>query len=173
MGREIRRVPEGWEHPRYTKYDAVPRWSLSNGYGTSEGEYRPLHDSDFASEMADWQTRWQACDTPEKRAEFLEDEGGPPRPEYHRPEWKDGEATHYQYYETVSEGTPLSPPMPSLEALAEWLSAHQDFWGKGPLTREQADAFCRSGWAPSFVFTPQTGLVSGVEFIAKDKDAAT
>jgi len=163
MGREIRRVPEGWEHPRYTKDNAVRRW----GGTTSEGEYRPLYDSDFHSAMSEWLTSWGACDTPEKRTAYLADEGGPPSPEYHRPEWSDEERTHFQMYETVSEGTPLTPPMPSLDALAEWLSTNCDFWDKGPLTREQAKAFCRSGWTPSFVFTPETGLLSGIEAIAK------
>ena len=171
MGREIRRVPEGWEHPRYTHYDAMPRYRPGIFDATSEGEYRPVLDHDFASYMAEWLTGWTACDTPEKRAAYLEDEGGPPDPEYCHPEWVDAELTHFQMYETVSEGTPLSPPMPSLEALADWLVENKDFCGQGPRTREQADAFCRSGWAPSFVFTPRTGLLDGIEALtALDKE---
>lgn len=33
--------------------------------------------------------------------------------------------THFQYYETVSEGTPVSPIFASQEALARWLVAHE------------------------------------------------
>lgn len=41
------------------------------------------------------------------------------------PHWKDGEATHYQMYETNSSGTPLSPVMASPENLAHWLVENQ------------------------------------------------
>ena len=34
--------------------------------------------------------------------------------------------THFQYYETVSEGTPISPIFASQEALAHWLVNHEN-----------------------------------------------
>lgn len=54
MGREIRRVPPRWEHPRYTREDA-PRDSLV-------GEYRPCFDKDYATASREWIegfTAWQ------------------------------------------------------------------------------------------------------------------
>lgn len=37
------------------------------------------------------------------------------------PHWKNGEATHYQMYETTTAGTPISPVMETPEKLARWL----------------------------------------------------
>ena len=154
MGREIRRVPEGWEHPRYT-HENVPV-----GLSSRIGGYMPLLDEPFTEAMREWVDAWEAwergerpdyCSDKNRDMDFWEWDGGPPDPGYHRPQWSDDEATHFQYYETVSEGTPLSPPMPSLEALADWLCSNLDEWGKGPMSREAAEAFCKSGWAPSMV----------------------
>lgn len=52
--------------------------------------------------------------------------------------------TAYQVYENVSEGTPVSPDFPTLEALNAWLT-------KQGLSPEQAQAFVEDGHAPSFV----------------------
>jgi len=170
MGREIRRVPEGWEHPKYTEEDQ--RFGEPSRTG-----YKPLYDESFTKAMREWILAWEAWERGERPdyfdpadypngIAFWQWHGGPPRSEYYRPEWTEAECTHFQMYETVSEGTPLTPPLPSLEALAEWLSTNADYYGHGPLTRAQADAFCRSGWTPSFVFTPATGLRPGIEAVA-------
>lgn len=68
-----------------------------------------------------------------------------------RPDWPAGAATWYQAYETVSEGTPISPPFATEDELIEWLSTHADFWNQGPRTWESAVRFVRGGWAPSAV----------------------
>lgn len=178
MGREIRRVPEGWEHPRHTEEDTP--YYLRDRIGT----YRPLYDQSFREAMAVWWEEYQAWERGERPCyfdvtnypdgiEFCEWHGPPPDPQYHRPDWPEDICTHFQLYETVSEGTPLSPPMPSPDALADWLATHKDFWGKGPLTPEQAGAFCRVGWAPSFVISPETGVVSGIEAVAAMETRAT
>lgn len=36
------------------------------------------------------------------------------------PSWPDAERTHFQMYETCSEGTPISPVLESPEAVARW-----------------------------------------------------
>lgn len=46
MGREIRKVVPGWEHPRYTEEDA-PR-------SDRVGDYRPLYDQDYESAANEW-----------------------------------------------------------------------------------------------------------------------
>jgi hypothetical protein len=38
------------------------------------------------------------------------------------PQWTEAEATHFQMYENITEGTPMSPVMDSPEALAQWLA---------------------------------------------------
>ena len=87
----------------------------------------------------------------------------PPNPECHRPKWKDGEATWFQVYETVSEGTPVTPPFATKAELVEYLVANGDFWdqkrreegGSGmpcePWNREAAEQFVNDAWAPSMI----------------------
>lgn len=66
-------------------------------------------------------------------------------------------ATWFQVYETVSEGTPVTPPFATKDELVDYLSTRGDFWdqdrGDGPWKRERAEAFVRSGFAPSLVVT--------------------
>lgn len=162
MGREIRRVPPGWEHPRFTEDDAP--------HPVRVGAYRPCFDKTFPEAMRAWIAKWDAWERGERPEyfdaanypdgiEFWEWDGGPPRPEWYRPAFKE-EATWCQVYETVSEGTPISPPLPTLEAVADYLVENGAGWG--PMTREQAEAFCRSAWAPSFVVRAD-GIRPGVE----------
>ena len=60
------------------------------------------------------------------------------------------EATAYQMYETVSEGTPLTPPCESKGAVVNYLVEHGDFWGN-TWTRSAAERFVQDEWAPSAV----------------------
>jgi hypothetical protein len=105
MGREVRRVPSGWEHPK-----------------DASGTYTPLD-----------------C-----------------------PPWTAEDATHFQLYETVTEGTPLSPVFATTAELVEHLVTHGDGWDR-PVSRAAAEAFVRTGWVPSMVFVPGRGVVTGVE----------
>lgn len=71
--------------------------------------------------------------------------GDYPDREYYRPNWPEETMTHYQMYETVSEGTPLSPVFPTKEALGEWLRIREGY------SQEAVDAFLEYESAPSFV----------------------
>jgi hypothetical protein len=55
-----------------------------------------------------------------------------------------------------------------LDELAEYLAEYGDFWddrrGNGGWGIERANAFCKSGWAPSFIMSENTGLVEGKLF---------
>lgn len=153
MGREIRRVIPNWEHPRYTAEDAP--------FHDRIGAYKPLLDESYAAAKRDWLeglAKWEAGERPsywtagEHSEEFWEWDGQPPQRGDFRPDWPEGSATWFQFYETVSEGTPLSPPFATENELIEWLSTHADFWGHGPRSRESAERMVRSGWAPSAVF---------------------
>lgn len=76
----------------------------------------------------------------------------------------------WQLWETVSEGSPISPVFHSAEELAYWMSSSDYVWGA---TKTDADRpsyetalnFVTAGWAPTFVATPQTGVMSGVEWV--------
>jgi hypothetical protein len=69
----------------------------------------------------------------------------------------------WQLWETVSEGSPISPVFATADGLAAWMSGPER--GRDWLTPEAAARFVSEGWAPTLVSTPETGLVSGAEYI--------
>lgn len=173
MGREIRRVPANWEHPQ--KY--FPNYIL----GVQEIGYIPMYDNDADTAFSEWlkeYDKWIAAGHDEAIDKYGSGEypknqpyisfckwnGPPPDPERYRPKWEDGHATWYQVYETVSEGTPVTPPFETKEDLIDYLVSNGDFWDQkrrkegrsslpcGPWTRKQAEQFVYGmGWAPSIV----------------------
>ena len=77
----------------------------------------------------------------------------------------------YQMWETVSEGSPISPVFATPEKLAEWLAEHgESGCGGGRHTREQWLKMIVSGWAPSLAVSA-AGVESGVEFVARTSES--
>lgn len=147
MGREIRRVPSDWQHPLLADQD---RYFSKNGWDwTGLGRhFQPLFDEDYETALQQWwdeRQQWQAG-THEYQSDSTYEEfaGRSPDPDFYRPAWTDEERTHFQVYETVSEGTPISPVFASREEIADWL-VEQGY------SREAAAAFAETGWAPSAV----------------------
>jgi hypothetical protein len=149
MGREIRRVPANWDHPKQE--------------GQYDGRLQPMFDETFEKAAADWKAefaKWEAgerpsyCSEDSVALEYWEWNGGPPDRAYYRP-WKDEDATWFQVWETVSEGTPVTPPFETKEALIDYLAIEGDFWdqrrGDGPWRRDAATRFVNAGWAPSLI----------------------
>jgi hypothetical protein len=176
MGREIRRVPPNWRHPK--------RNPDRNPYRHTG--LQPMYDCTFERRFAEWLEdfdRIRAGDLtdiqrevyPRGLADWLCDEGQPIDPDYYRP-WKDEEATWFQLWETVSEGTPVSPPFATKEELADHLAEHGDGgWGAsrpGGWGKERAYAFVMGdGWAPSMVLVGGQ-MMSGVEFVTTQPKGA-
>ena len=155
--------------------------------------YQPMYDNPFAETMREWIARWDKweagerpdyCDEEGKKLPFWEWDGAPPRPEYYRPDWPEGTATWYQVYETVSEGTPVTPPFETQQELVDYLVANGDFWDQkrredprsvfsmpcDPWPRKAAERFVfGTGWAPSLV-VDNGKVMSGVEFVTQDAD---
>lgn len=80
------------------------------------------------------------------------------------------EGEGWQLWETVSEGSPISPVFRSAEELAYWMSSPAYVWGATKTdddrpTYEAALRFITAGWAPSFASSPQAGVISGVEWV--------
>lgn len=147
MGREIRRVPPNWEHPR-----------------EADGHYLPLYDESFESATKRWKGEYEQWEQGGRQAykdesgediEYWEYNNNPPDRDYYRPHWEESERTWYQVYQTVSEGSPVTPPFATKEELIDYLVANGDFWdqrrGVGGWTRENAESFVGRGWAPSLV----------------------
>jgi hypothetical protein len=153
MGREIRRVPPDWEHPVYTA-DTAPRRDWI-------GHHIPLYDRSYREAAEEWMAGYQAWQNHthrdwEKfhdRYPYFWDWDSPPNQEHYREEeWTPEEATAYQMYETVSEGTPVSPVFETTDQLWAWLVNEKGY------SHAAADAFIRDGWAPSMVvFNPGDG----------------
>lgn len=154
MGREIRRLPPNWEHPK-----------------RSDGSYQPMYDSNYIEECEEWlkglyefeeKKKLGALDA--KCQYYWEYWGGFPDEEYYH-SYKAEDATWFQLYETVSEGTPLTPPFATEDELIDYLVEHGDFWYKKPFEREVAEKFVkRDQWAPSMIFDKSTGtMYSGIE----------
>lgn len=61
----------------------------------------------------------------------------------------------WQVWETVSEGSPITPVFPTADALIDHLATVGTVWdqrgGSGGWRRAAAESFVRSGWAPSMV----------------------
>lgn len=147
MGREIRKVPKGWEHPK-----------------DEQGEYKSMHDEYFEDAFNEWEQNrldWIAGKNEDQKrnnygttnAEYIEWAGTSPDPEYYRSvKWTEEEACCFQMYQTVSEGTPVSPVFETLQGLEDWLVEQGH-------SRKAAKGFCESGSAPSFIMNSATGEI--------------
>lgn len=70
----------------------------------------------------------------------------------------------WQMWETTSEGSPISPVCDTPEALARWLTDNEaSTFGPMTATYGQWLAMIGQGSAPSMIFSPETGMISGVE----------
>lgn len=176
MGREIRRVPPNWQHPKKDFFNFRK--------GFSEERYQPMYDRPFAPVMREWFQSWESwergerpehCREDDKNLAYWEWDCGPPDPLYYQPEWKPEEMTWYQVYETVTQGTPVTPAFATPEELIDYLATHGDFWDQlrvregrreGPAAwgKPAAEQFVRRGFAFSLmvkdgqVFEPRDGL---------------
>jgi hypothetical protein len=160
MGREVRRVPPNWQHPE-----------SEDRYGRKR--LQPMFDDHIGKRFAEWLADFDRIRRDDLKdierecyplglADWLQDEGRPPDPAYYRP-WKDEEATWFQVWETVSEGTPVTPPFATKAELVDYLVANGDFWDQkrraegdsimncAPWQRASAEQFVNTGWAPTFI----------------------
>ncbi len=144
MGREVRRVPADWDHPK--KYGRDSLEPLYDGYGEALEEFRANIEKTGLGKALDYH-------------------GGGPVSESYMPGWPEAERTHFQMYEDTTEGTPISPPMPDPESLARWLVENNaSAFGGRTASYDHWLVMARSGWAPSMVMTDGK-IISGVEAI--------
>lgn len=77
------------------------------------------------------------------------------------------EGEGWQLWETVSEGSPISPVFATDVDLAQWCTENK-CTVNGPMRSfDAALAFVRSGWAPSFMASPETGVVDGMTWVGE------
>jgi hypothetical protein len=108
MGTEIRMVPENWEHPKDKLGHYIPL------YGISYEEAANKWIDRFNSFKPDFFCKyyWEYCDVPleEEHVKYTKDQQS----------W-------YQVYENISEGTPITPPFETKEALINYLYSCGDY----------------------------------------------
>jgi len=131
MGREVRRVPADWQHP---KNDA--------------GRFIPLFPGeDYECRM----TEFQADAAAYGLAYAMEVHGAISKADY-MPNWTEEERTHLMMYENTSEGTPISPAFKTPEELALWLVDNKaSAFGYDIASYEAWLKVARGGWATSMV----------------------
>jgi len=141
MSREIRKVAVDWKHPKDDQGNYVPCF-----------EYFPYEDEISEGLRDGW----------------LDDEP----PNYGccvMPSWSDSERSHYQMYETTSEGTPIGPVLESPEAVAHWcVDNSASAMGGRTASYEAWLRVARGGSAPTMMSGPESDgeLISGVEYEA-------
>lgn len=155
MGREIRKVPPNWDHPR------------TNHYG--DNRYKPLCDSYYPQVSQEWVEEFIKFEDEKKSGKIEGHYGCKYYWEYnHAPDedmcvpYEEKDCTWIQVYETVSEGTPVTPPFATPEELIDYLIENGDFWYQQSIgtsserfyskpSRIAAENFVREGYAPSMM----------------------
>lgn len=174
-------VPPNWEHPKKEKYNYIT--------GQSEMRYQPMHDHSYTQSMDEWiegYLQWKKGEHPDQLSglasgheKYADWAGNPPDADDYHPEWKDEERIWFQVYETVSEGTPVTPPFATREELVEYLVANGDYWDQQrrkegnsfmncePWSREAATKFVfGAGWAPTAIIS-NGEMMTGVEYLGE------
>ena len=153
MGREVRRVPADWQHPRYEGWEA--RQGLKPLFDGDD--YQSAHDG-FVAKLNE--EGLQAAIDYYGRAPDIND---------YMPQWAPEERTHLMMYENTTEGTPISPAFETPEELARWLADNEaSAFGGMTATYEQWLAVARGGWAPSAVIAGGE-MKSGVAALADEQ----
>lgn len=146
MGREVRKVPADWQHPK----------------NETTGYYRPLIGTSYAAAAAEF----LAMVNEKGLQEAVDYFGQAPDQNDYMPDWPDAERTHLMMYEDTSEGTPISPAFLTPEELARWLAdTGASAFGRSTATYEQWLKTCRGAWAPSMVIADGQ-MMNGIEFAA-------
>ena len=139
MGREVRRVPADWQHPK----EQVPDWHTGR---MKEKFWRPSYADEESRALAYEQFKRQR----------------PHRDDY-MPNWPKSERTHFMMYEDTSEGTPISPAFATPEELAQWLAdTGASAFGSSTETYDGWLRVAKGGWAPSAIYTPESGFKNGI-----------
>ena len=145
MSREARRVSANWEHPKNEKGHYIPHY-----------EHFPYNDEEIKEGLSEG---WLKNEPPNYGCNVMQ-------------QWPKSERTHYQMYESTTEGTPISPVMESPEVLARWLTDNKA--SAGPYATATYDEWLAmikaSSSVGSFVGNRATGeIMSGVEAVSRLK----
>jgi hypothetical protein len=168
MGREVRKVPANWEHPKDSNGKFIP---LMDDFHRCEYEWYRGYFYWANGMIWDYGKKTfiprRETTANETYAEYC---GERPKQEDYMPDWPEKERTHYQMYEDCTEGTPISPVMETPEKLAHWLADNNaSAFGNMTATYDQWLAMIKAKSAPSMILTNHgdgtATMQSGVEAI--------
>lgn len=135
MGREVRNVPADWKHPK-----------------NASGFFVPLFDG-WAKRCAD-KAAWEDGSHPNRpmfRDLTWEEFAGDRKPEQYMPDWPEDQRTHFQLYETTTEGTPVSPVFATMEALIDYAAEHCTVFADMKTSREEWGRMLGAGFVAARV----------------------
>lgn len=161
MGREVRKVPAGWQHPKHNgRYVSLYDGEKYNRRLLRWDEEHAKWEEGF---RADFSGGWTPLDMDEFSMSYAEWAGERLDARDYMPVWTQDEATHYMMYETCSEGTPISPAFATPEELAHWLAdTGASAFGNMTADYEHWLRVAKGGFAPSAIMDSDGTIQSGV-----------
>ena len=155
MGREVRRVPPDWQHPKEWRWDHR---------GNRVERYKPLFPGEnyqsrvdeWDEECAKWKAGWRPdyADSEGRAMTYEQYSGQRPHRDDYMPNWPAEQRTHLMMYEDTSEGTPISPAFATPEELARWLADNNaSAFGSSTASYEAWLRVALGGWACGLIVT--------------------
>lgn len=146
MGREIRMVPPNWQHPK-----------------DHNRNYIPLYNQSYKEKAEEWIKGFNEFKSTQYCKYYWEFDSAPLDSDDYVPYSKE-EATWYQVYETVSEGTPVTPAFETQQELIDHLVKFGESlnpYCTDKITQQAAESFVlEKHYAPSMTCTISTaGLI--------------
>lgn len=170
MGREVRMVAPGWEHPKNDKGRYIGLYNRPWYPAFVEWREEKRHWDD--GERRDYATGgWKPRDADTRDMPYEDWNGAQPDHRDYMPEWPAGVATMFMMYEDTSEGTPISPAFATPEELARWLADNNaSAFGDMTAPYEHWLRVARGGYAPSMVVSGGV-MQSGVSALTESDHA--
>ena len=156
MGREIRMVPPGWEHPKDENGDYISM--IDQTFEDAAKEWKKAYaDWENGTIKDDLDREWK-----EKYNEEYWEWHVPPDRDVYRPAFT-AEPTHFQLYQNVSEGTPVSPVFATKAELQQWLTrnGYSEFYVKQLM-----------GYGSAFSMYIENGAIAGPPLSSKTRTNA-
>lgn len=162
MGREVRRVPKDWSHPKDNNNRYIPLYEGIKNLDLKIEQWHAKNDLWNDGKHPDQKEFPEYKPYGHRFCSYTEWFGGPPNPENYMPYWSEEERTHYQMYEVVTEGTPMSPICETPEELAQWLADNKaSAFGRQTATYAEWLKMINKGFAISAVLS-EGSLIPGV-----------
>jgi len=124
---KLRKVPANWNHPKDNEGNYIPLFDGSYSEYLKEFEESEkmwgegfMKDFDIIDKemVFKWIPKIDDC----RNYSYEEWHGDKRTPENYRPDWPECTMTHFQLYDNVTDGTPVSPVFRKTEDLARWLA---------------------------------------------------